>query len=913
MADPKVARAYTVLEAVKLASDGDIPALHQLLLPGILKTDHVLRILLTCLSEGTDPDTYIDLLKVLPLDPTHHSPDYSTYPKLEISNNEAFERVRNLRLTPLISDQYSLEESDPLTLFLIHRAYNIDAITGSLTDVARLLEPFVGHSQVLRTWMISNLLPSLRYNYDYYPHADVLLSLQSLKQWDDQTIIHTLLSKAAQKTPSVDKVDVGRDLRGLVGPWMYGESSRKRRRRRYHEADRGATLPTTAKTQTDLPAEAGDDSGWVNVNEWISDQGMRDFPKAVDAFVQWGGPSDVDYGDWDERLESMAPDDWTQRYSQAGLAIVYSTDLASLETMIGSHRVLVKIANLLNLEEPPDLKRSDDPSPSNISKQLFGSLSPPMLLHNALLRPQNPLTSPSTESIALFNLILSSAYKLLHLSNAKSSRDIAHLCFFGTEREQHTELRKTLYRLKSERMDAETWVSIRKQMLWLQDWEKQPGSSTAEPRGIFSRIPKAELENELLRAMLDGGCYTCATDVYCKKGDRPLSAERVEETVLAAALAAYDAASNGNRTRGGIRKASEIISAFRGHFPNSVQISQISSLLSATHAMSFYSLSLQHGVPFQPVHIRAHKDPISLIGKILDQNPRSYTHLDDLLEIGQNLVVAGVCQAGSAEIGLLSTEQQATNARRRVTRMAIEAALAEDDFETAYSYAINRLTHTEQSQANVSDAMSRDDISWRAAYAAGRYPTSASGASSLRRLEQRMELLSQALLLAPPAALSDVLQVWQQCEVQLTEMIANDAVEEEKWDRRDQQIPGGYGAEDNQIMQKARDPARNAIQEEAPMGLFEVARGAASALSKNAFALRESHKAGSPTIVKGQHHGMSNFEGSMSEDGGVEGTGRVRKRDMVGNMVTGGLVSGIGWVLGELLPYREMYVEILTL
>lgn len=899
MADPAVIRALTILEAVKLTSDGDVPALRQLLSSNVLKIDHVLRILLTCLPEGTDPDTYIDLLKDLPVVERDHHPDLSTYPKLDLSVNEACERVKSLQLTPLASAQHPVDQSDPLTLFLIHQAYKIDATTGSLSDVAQLLEPFIGHSQVLRTWMISNLLPPLRFNYDYYPHSDMLLSLESVEQMNEQTAIQMLLSKAARKITSEDAVDIGRDLRGLVGPWMYGESSRKRRKR-YHKRDGQRPILPAAQTKAVAAVETSEESGWSYVNEWISDQSMRDFPRAVDAFVQWDGPSDVDYGDWDERLESMEPNGLTKRYAQAGLAVVYGTDQASMETMIGSHRILLKVTSLLNLDEPPDLKRSDEPSPSGISTELFRSLSQQHLLRNALLQPQNPLTVPDSNSVALFNLILASAYKLLNLGNVKSNRDVAHLCLFGTENEQTAELRRTLYKLKSERMDDKVWSSIRKQMLWLQDWENQPGSSTAEPRGVFSRIPKADLENEILRAMLDGGCYTFAAEVYCGRGDTPLSLEKVESTALSAALAAYDAASNGNRTRGGVRKAAEIISTFHVYFPRSEQFAQVSALLSATHAMSFYSLSLQHGVPFRPVNIRAHKDPVSLVGKILDQNPRSYTHLDDLLEIGQNLVAACISSPGGREQAPYSMEDQATNARQRITRMAIEAALDEDDFDTAYSYVVNRITGSDQSKSNTSDAtLPRDDLSWRAAYAAGCYQTSTPGVSTLRRLEQRMELLSQALLLAPLAALSEILQVWQQCELQLTEHIASDDAEEERWDRKDQKIPGRFGAEDRRITQKARDPARNAIQEEAPMGLFEVARGAASALSKNAFPLRGPQRAGSSTMANVNATSMGGIKGNADYGEGGEDTGKVRKRDMVGNMVTGGLVSGLGWVLGE--------------
>ena len=86
------------------------------------------------------------------------------------------------------------------------------------------------------------------------------------------------------------------------------------------------------------------------------------------------------------------------------------------------------------------------------------------------------------------------------------------------------------------------------------------------------------------------------------------------------------------------------VSTFRPYFPQSIGLRQAAALISATHALSFYSLTLQHGVPFQPVSIRVSQDPISLIGKVLEQNSSSYTQLDDLVGIAQNLVSAGLPQ-----------------------------------------------------------------------------------------------------------------------------------------------------------------------------------------------------------------------------------------------------------------------------
>ena len=133
--------------------------------------------------------------------------------------------------------------------------------------------------------------------------------------------------------------------------------------------------------------------------------------------------------------------------------------------------------------------------------------------------------------------------------------------------------------------------------------------------------------------------------------------------------------------------------------------------------------------------------------------------------------------------------------------------------------------------------------------------------------------------------------------------IAKETEEEQKWDEKgDRKVPGGFAADVNAIAQKARDPSRGALVEEAPMGLFDMARGAAATLSKNAFPLKGSQKMSS-SLTEGLHDrplsGISIGSSDEGSVGGVGGTGRVRKRDMVSSMVTGGLASGIGWVIGE--------------
>ena len=333
---------------------------------------------------------------------------------------------------------------------------------------------------------------------------------------------------------------------------------------------------------------------------------------------------------------------------------------------------------------------------------------------------------------------------------------------------------------------------------------------------------------------------------------------------------------------------------------------------------------MQHGVPFQPVSIRVHPDPLSLVEKVLDQNSKSYTKLDDLLSIGRNLVAAGLPTKSSsidAEDQFaheeLSEEDARVTAERRITSLAISAALNSNDFDTAYSYILTRLTPPSTlpiSSPSPNTTSIPDDITWRAVYNAGRYRSATPNTSSplqsqINHLSQRMELLSLALTLTPtPDPLPEILGAWRRCDEEMTSLRTREQQEEDAWDAKGDSlssVPGGFGPTDSErdafdtAQQRAARRARaraampHSHPHEAPMGLFEVARGAAMALHKNAFPLRGA--AAAAPDADSERARVGDHERPLSPE---DGDGRVRKRDMVSNMVTGGLASGIGWVLG---------------
>lgn len=209
--------------------------------------------------------------------------------------------------------------------------------------------------------------------------------------------------------------------------------------------------------------------------------------------------------------------------------------------------------------------------------------------------------------------------------------------------------------------------------------------------------------------------------------------------------------------------------------------------------------------------------------------------------------------------------------------MCVEAALSENDFETAYSFAVNRLVSMASETVDTGEVR---DVIWRTCFQAGRYTSpyaiiagenTTHGGKVLRVVEMRMELLAQALRVCPPHALAGVLAAWRRCEEELRVGLKEDEEEEERhaawW---------GAGA----------PPGRKTAENEAPMGLFAVARGAAQALRVSAFPLS--------VVGGGDLHGIDRG-GAVDEQVDEH---RTRKRDMVSGMVTHGLASGLGWVLG---------------
>lgn len=1001
MSDTKdLSSAQCILLAASLASDANIASLRALTFsrPELFDLELLLRVLLNCLPESTEPEVYTAFVAEAAeryrndIDSTASAAvDSSSVSSLSLQ--DAREKLRYLYFAPLrpvrdastVSAILRCAPGDPLVLFLINRAHAIVHEAGLLPLLPRLIRPFLDRSPYIRAWYVSTILPLLRLDYEYHPVEDPTLGLSAFEDLQGQAGVDMLMSKSTHyaRKGTATSVGVGRDLRGLVGPWTCGSSQRKRRKlgyqslpldgeqnlRKYvrqnqdgahncraskcnkvfkedrlwrlHMEDTHIRVYQGVKDDlfkgknaadkimtTDCSEESVSSSDWNHTYDWIVSTAVHNFPLSVLAIEGWQGPSDIDLEDLADishqfEQEESVGNELHHRYCQACFAAVYAAEEDSDENIRGAHAVLTQLADLMGFEPPPNLATTVDMLPQ-IEKHMTPLADMPkhLLQIGSLMDPDQPLTTPNVHTYGLLQMFIYSSHLLRGLGMSISVASVSKLCFWSDTSDAMRVLQKLMQGLVNGRnRPDEEWAYVRRTILWLADWGLKHGpEGPKDGYGVLGRIPRPVLEKEILKAICGAEHYELASKIYLSSEAKPLSTSEAEEVILALVYEYFDQASNGNRTRGSMKRASSILTAFRPFFATSTLFRQCDALVTATHALSFYTLTLEKGIPTKPISIRQTDDPLSPLSIVLSQNPHSYTKLDDLINVGRNLVIA-IPSTSSTDLSDLSTitadadtdePTRLATTSRRVTGMAIEAALAEDDFETAYSYVVNRLSSSSFSQTSqTTDTIPTlsDETAWRAAFHAGRHPTSHSASNSstsqIRRLEQRMDLLAQALTLSPPSHLPETLAAWRRCEEEMLTLLAAEAdAEREADDAADPGLPhraGGRGGENSALpgafgdeslqpgfsaQPKRREVGRGAT-EEAPMGLFEVARGAARAFGRS---VGDVQPRGAPP--RGD-------VGEVAGEGeGAEDDGRVRKRDMVASAVTGGFARGVGWVLG---------------
>ncbi|KAG0646860.1 hypothetical protein D0Z07_6230 [Hyphodiscus hymeniophilus] len=927
MAGSELSPAKALLLAVQLATNANLSALRTLVSqhPKTLRTEIILRILLTHLPESLESSEYVpfiqDLIARNVVEDSASPIDASALE--DLSESAASKRARKLHLLPLLWRSAPADApADPLTQFLIHRSLRIDEITGLVTQIPDLVVPFIHHSAYLRTWMISTVLPLLRFNYEYHPQDSANMTLSAFGKLDNQAGIAMLLSRT--EGLEENEKNVGRDLRGLVGPWMYGDTRLKRRRLE----ENSSSLIARNVEPLDAPDPDTNEkcASWEVVFTWTTEKATDSWKTVVSAVEQWDGPGDVDLGGYEDGtgwLEEEDQQHLERRYARAALACAYLISDDSMDALLGIRRILGRIHTLLDLDPLPTLEVAGALlSPVSGIESLLSPTNSGFL-RGGLLEEGNVLTTPNESSIKLLHALLVSAFLIRRCELRTSIRLVGQLVLLEDERDQKYEFEKLVQAIisKGPQSDDRYWVRVRNELLWLRSWgaeELTEGASVG--KGVFGKVPKELIEVALLRGLLSNNRISLARRIYQIAPERPIPHETLQETVLSEAMNAYDNATNANKTRGGLKKCDDmylrciyqtefIASVHRRlmHKADKALVCMPSprhwNTLGVTHTLGKYSLYFKHGEPFKPVSLRVHGDPISIIARVLELNNKSYTRINDFINISKGMVLAGLTfrtTIGLSTIFKKTVEQvkeQLVIAEKRVVSMCVDQALSEDDFETAYSYIMTRLVkiagpaqerkpHHDSINGLFAELPPKelDEWSWRAALQAGSYhrteqtiaPThlgNSSGNPMIRHLEQRMECLSLALRLAPKAALQSILNTFRRCEEELESLAKQEAEQEAAWDAQgdEQAMPGGFGSALKTTVTKS------SRAEEGPMSLFDLSRGAISRAQS----------------------GLGSLSRAPATDSSIP---RERKRDQLRNAAVGTVAAGVGWLIGAPAP-----------
>lgn len=487
-----------VLLAVLLAAKADLDSLSFVAANhgSVLRRELLLRILLTYLPETLKSEEYVSFIEEV------HRGEYVANEHWEVdtsavdhlSEEEAVSKIRKLHLLKLSWPEAPPDaEEDPLTLFLLRRAHKVDEEAGLLTQLPDLLAPFLQHSQSLRTWTISVLLPLLRRNFEYHPESSSTITLAGFEQLNDHAAVDLLLSQTGAQE---DYANVGRDLRGLLGPWLYNDN-------------RWKLVKSKKGDSEDFEEESWMCPGWEEMLVWLTSKATTTWQIPVRAIDDWHGPEDVDLGGYGQMWMNDEKQQYLERrYARAALACAYLIPEATTEALTGAYTIAQEVTKLLDDPLPPLQTAASNLSPvADLGSTNIMFAKNATFLRNNLLDESNVLTKPSKLATELLSALVISAFLSTRAGSPTTVRRAGELALLQDEREQKTEFLKLIHTI-SERgpnSDDKFWIKARNEVLWLRDWgaeEEAPPDEEEYCFGIFGRLKRDFVEVEMLKALL---------------------------------------------------------------------------------------------------------------------------------------------------------------------------------------------------------------------------------------------------------------------------------------------------------------------------------------------------------------------------------------------------------------------------
>jgi protein transport protein SEC39 len=589
-----LSKDHSILLAAQYASESDLSSLRSLasLKQDVLPSETILRCILTYLPETLPPEQYVGFVDEVArgaLSELDELEPLRTDSVKSLSNKKAHKRVKELHLLPLAEDFFPLSEyPEPIVQFLVHRAHLIEEQTGLLNLIPQLVAPFLSQFDNLRTWFISCVLPLVRLEYEFYPQGERLHTLQSIEFADDTKGVNIWLSKSLQTVTSKDSSwmrsseihsqnNLARDLRCLIGPWMYGESARKKRRLgRRHSLSNGDKFAEKRRNgaKSDVSAHP-----WDPIFNHLVQVAVENLPAVADAFQDWTGPADSDLGQPNISMHFTTDqeDELSNRYIQSQLAAIYASHGSDMSTLFSAYSVLARVSSALNLDSLPTFElQLEDLGSLSTPRTPFTTLPKSSTDADSLLNDNNVLTSVSEETFSLARHLLLSSRILLDFGHPISVSGVLKTKFYLDREDKESLAQKILHFMTTtSKISRSEWTVARKKLLWLWGWGEEL-SDTIQGKGIFGDIPRHSFEKDILEALVASGCkssqntvsmtcdlidlgYAEVVSIYIDgNNDHTLSSDQIEQVIVSAALQQYDNASNGNKTRGSMKSASDM-------------------------------------------------------------------------------------------------------------------------------------------------------------------------------------------------------------------------------------------------------------------------------------------------------------------------------------------------------------------
>lgn len=495
--------SHILLLAIHFASSSDLNSLRGLraLHPAILTPAVFLRVLIF-LPESTPPSAYIPLLKAILGTPESFSQPHAEKPTaIDIAPVSALsEKQARRKLDKLLAHvlTFSGTQEELVSEWLIVRSQNIDTETGILSIVETLLAPFIDIQRIDRYYhgtieVLSRLI--YEHNRNEFESGD-----RTGNGWNAE-------ASAAQPVKGLcqfEALNAQTAVRYLLQKTTKETAVRDI-----------VTLVTPYLRYRDQDSKV---NGWYVVWEWLCSQDLR---TVLEVFIPWGGPQDCGDG-------------FMEGYAKTGMASCYACREATSEVYDIMAKIQERIVDILGIQFDVNVA-----SQKGIDKSRYAENVRLRSTTHDLLQPSNALTSPTPESLNLLSLLISSASILsIPLYAAAQVR-------ISGDKEEHKTLliryvRSANWTIRNER----EWKNIVEATRWLRNQS-----------GIIEQLSEAECEEVLLRGLLTSCKFKLVQDLYLRNDVRILGIEKLEEAVLDAFQEFYDNASNGNKTRGGMKNA----------------------------------------------------------------------------------------------------------------------------------------------------------------------------------------------------------------------------------------------------------------------------------------------------------------------------------------------------------------------